>query len=131
MKITTIKPGSIILWKEHGWLRRLVYMVLGKELPYNAYVIVDKEIELLFRSCVETFPGFIVLSPRKQYSKAETSKLQKVNMLLTPELEKVDAALSISYVINGVRKDTFEGINDIDLVINSKYYKLINATKEK
>ena len=35
MRQLVIKPGSIMLWKSYGKLKRWWYKLIGKNLPYN------------------------------------------------------------------------------------------------
>lgn len=76
MRQLVIKPGSIMLWKSYGKLKRWWYKLIGKNLPYNNGILIRDTQTILYGISGEPFSKeseeeVVILEPRKQYSKAE------------------------------------------------------------
>ena len=80
MRQLVIKPGSIMLWKSYGKLKRWWYKLIGKNLPYNNGILIRDTQTILYGISGEPFSKkseeeVVILEPRKQYSKVETAFL--------------------------------------------------------
>ena len=128
MRQLVIKPGSIMLWKSYGKLKRWWYKLLGKNLPYNNGILIRDTQTILYGISGEPFSKeseeeVVILEPRKQYSKVETAFLNSIFYTssdnVTSELDK------ICIIVNSVRPETFDMSSiTLDNIINNKYYKV-------
>ena len=81
MRQLVIKPGSIMLWKSYGKLKRWWYKLIGKNLPYNNGILIRDTQTILYGISEEPFSKeseVVILEPRKQYSKVETAFLNSI-----------------------------------------------------
>lgn len=127
MKQLVIKPGSIMLWKSYGKLKRWWYKFLGKKLPYNNGILIRDTQTILYGISEEPFSKeseVVILEPRKQYSKVETAFL---NSIVYASSDNTTSGLDkIGIAANSVRPETFDMYSlTLDNIINNKYYKVI------
>lgn len=71
METLKIKPGSILLWKEHSRITKLFNKLFHKELPYNNFSFFLREIELCFPITKgnNNYDKLIILEPKKTIQK--------------------------------------------------------------
>ena len=106
MRQLVIKPGSIMLWKSYGKLKRWGYKLIGKNLPYNNGILIRDTQTILYGISEEPFSKeseVVILEPRKQYSKVETAFLNSIVYAssdnTTSVLDKIGiAALSLIHI---------------------------------
>lgn len=116
MKMLTIKPGTIITYKEYPWYRKLFAKLFHKELKNNVCDIFAEQISIPTRY-LELDEDIELYEPVKPYSKEEKNKLQFLSK---------DYYFSVEEIVNLIREDTIDDIADID---NCKWYKKINLNE--
>lgn len=126
MRQLVIKPGSIMLWKSYGKLKRWWYKLIGKNLPYNNGILIRDTQTILYGISEEPFSKeseVVILEPRKQYSKVETAFL---NSIVYASSDNTTSVLDkIGIAANSVRPETFDMSSiTLDNIINNKYYKV-------
>lgn len=116
MNDSEIKPGMILLEKRYNCIKRLIYRVLGKDLPFNSLC-------LTLGKLIHDNKG-IWYAPKKDYSKVEIAKL---------ELLLDDASLSAVEIINLIRPKTIVNVDTfkVDDITKNKYYKVIDGKETK
>lgn len=116
MNNNEIKPGMILLEKKYNYIKRLIYKILGKKLPFNSLWLT---IEETIRNNNEVW-----YAPKKDYSKVEIAKL---------DLLMEDASLSAIEIINLIRPKTITNVDTfrVDDITKNKYYKLIDDKETK
>lgn len=116
MNNSEIKPGMILLEKRYNCIKRLIYRVLGKDLPFNSLCLTLGEI-------IHDNNG-VWYTPKKDYSKVEIAKL---------DLLMEDASLSAIEIINLIRPKTITNVDTfrVDDITKNKYYKLIDGKETK
>lgn len=138
MKTVIIRPGSIMIWKEHNIIKTLWYKFKKKSLPFNKFLLnVNKSIHIVAVDKEERLTDnkrYVIIEPRKLYSRAEQE-------LLAEEVKNyemfglgIDSVLDIQALSNWVRPSTMtDDPFDITLedVINNKYYRVIYDSTEK
>lgn len=116
MNNSEIKPGMILLEKRYNCIKRLIYRVLGKDLPFNSLCLTLGEL-------IHDNKG-MWYAPKKDYSKVETAKL---------ELLLDDASLSAVEIINLIRPKTIVNVDTfkVDDITKNKYYKVVDDKETK
>ena len=116
MNDSEIKPGMIRLEKRYNCIKRLIYRVLGKDLPFNSLCLTLGKI-------IHDNKG-ILYAPKKDYSKVEIAKL---------ELLLDDASLSAIEIINLIRPKTIVNVDTfkVDDITKNKYYKVVDGKETK
>lgn len=122
MKNLILKPGAIILWKEHNKLQKFWAKLRKKELEYNRCCIIPRRMD--FISLWGSTDNFRVLEPKKQYSSVEKEMLNK-------ELDHGINHISIEdylSIINIVRPNTLDlSTFTLESLFTNKYYKEVYA----
>lgn len=136
IKFKTLKPGSMLIYKRHNYLKRLWYKLLKKELPYNEVVLFLKEIDLM-----DTFTSnspTLLAELKKPYSKIDITKLELAadSQLLRLDNEEFYSIrfeganqTDLMNILNKVRPNTLSN-NTITELINSKYYNVKRIAEE-
>lgn len=116
MNNSEIKPGMLLLEKKYNYIKRLVYRLLGKGLPFN-------HLSLTLGDLIHDNNG-IWYTPKKDYSKVEIAKL---GVLLE------DASLSSVEIINLIRPKTITNVDTfrIDDITKNRYYKQVDGKETK
>lgn len=116
MRITKLKPGMLLLEKEYNPIKKLVYSILRKDLPYNRLTIT-------LGNMIHDNKG-VFYTPKKEYSKTEINKL---GILLE------DASLSTVDIINTIRPKTITNVTKFKIndITTNKYYKLVDNEETK
>lgn len=116
MNNSEIKPGMLLLEKKYNYIKRLVYRLLGKDLPFN-------HLSLTLGDLIHDNNG-IWYTPKKDYSKVEIAKL---GILLE------DASLSSVEIINLIRPKTITNVDTfrIDDITKNRYYKQADGKETK
>lgn len=116
MNNSEIKPGMLLLEKKYNYIKRLVYRLLGKGLPFN-------HLSLTLGDLIHDNNG-IWYTPKKDYSKVEIAKL---GILLE------DASLSSVEIINLIRPKTITNVDTfrIDDITKNRYYKQVDGKETK
>ena len=106
----------ILLEKRYNCIKRLIYKVLGKNLPFNSLCLTLGEL-------IHDNKG-IWYAPKKDYSKVEIAKL---------ELLLDDASLSAVEIINLIRPKTIVNVDTfkVDDITKNKYYRVIDGKETK
>ena len=124
IKYITVKPGSIILTKDYGKLKKFWYKLIGKELPYNSFTLLLEEADIWH---TKDDKNTVVVQPKKNYNTKEFYLLTKlVDNSVYPKGYPFTTAYDISIedlftIINAVRPNTFKGI-ELKELLESKYY---------
>lgn len=130
METVTIKPGSIIMWKDYSSIRVWWSKLCRKELPFNYARIYDEQFTIAMPISKGTLPGnlrFVVLEPRKQYSKVERELLRNMYVFDSNSLEE-----NLAITVNSIRPETFEVDNlTLDNLMNNKYYRVVYDSSTK
>ena len=122
MKSLTLKPGSIIVWKEHNVFQKFWAKLRRKELTPNRCCIIPRRME--FVSLYESNPNFRVIEPRKQYSSAEKDIL---NETLDKDI-KYKSDVEYLSIVNIVRPSTLDlSTLTLESLFDNKYYKEVYA----
>lgn len=120
-KVIKIEPGSILLWKEYKWFRRLVNCILWRKPDYNRAMLVEKEMDLTTIPELKHAHNFRIISPIIPYTKEEIKTLKKhlklVNIFSNGSID------SLMIAINSVRKGTInpQKFKLDSLLINKNY----------
>lgn len=126
IKQTIVKPGSIMLYKEYGFFKKLFAKLTKKELPYNKFLVFT--MSTVFYSYEETESEKIVLEPKKNYSNSEA--LQLANLLKKME-RNYDLQLDdILILVNSIRPNTIDIADDVSVLINNKFYRITKFSDE-
>lgn len=135
LKFKTLRPGSMLIYKQHNLFKRLWYKLLKKELPYNKVVLFLKDIDIM-----DTFSSqspTLLAELKKPYSKADLIKLESAVDKYLLRLDD-DEFYSIQFssnktdltkILNAVRPNTL-GKDAITDLINSKYYNVKRIAEE-
>lgn len=120
MKTLTLKPGTIIIWKEYGPWKRFWSKLTGKKLTNNRCTLISTEFDWIILSEI---PGdAVVLEPKKEYNEQEKgmlSYLAAYNDIMLDEIEQLSA-------VNIIRPSTFDlSTLTLDNIIDNKYYRKI------
>lgn len=127
MKEITIKPGSIILWKDTSWFGKITRFFSRKK-GYEYANVYDTNYTLvsLFNE-FKSNSDIVILEPRKQYTKAETKKLRELYVF-----SKADVTVNIAATLNAIRPDTVDPATfTLDSLLNNKYYKVTYDSTKK
>jgi hypothetical protein len=120
-----VKPGSIMLYKEYGFFKKLFAKLTKKELPYNKFLVFI--MPTVFYSCEDTESEKLILEPKKNYSNNEISQLAN----LLKKMEDYDLQLDdILVLVNLVRPNTIDIADDVSVLINNKFYRITKFSDE-
>lgn len=124
INLLDIKPGTLLIYKNHSLIKELFYKLLKKETSFNRIEVIPEECTI---SQFEDADNMLILNPKRLYSKAEIKTLKNYfeNNYIDPK--KVSTVIK---AINTVRPDTFPENASIDDIINSTYYKKVNVEKD-
>ena len=121
MKIETItlKPGSIILWKEQSFWSKL----LRRSGKFNKCAICQSKMDWIINVIKPlSHKDIKVLEPKKPYSKLEQEMLSQALDNRGSVLQEIEKLA----VINIVRPETLDMSNvTLDNLLQNKYYKVI------
>ena len=114
MRQLVIKPGSIMLWKSYGKLKRWWYKLIGKNLPYNNGILIRDTQTILYGISVMypiiNLDDINLSAPYFVYASSDNT---------TSVLDKIGIAA------NSVRPETFDMSSlTLDNIINNRYYKV-------
>lgn len=123
INLLDIKPGTLLIYKNHCLMKELFYKLFKKEVPFNRIEIIPEECTI---SQFEDADNVLILNPKRLYSKAEIKTLKNYFENNCIDSKKVSTVIK---AINTVRPDTFPENASIDDIINSTYYKKVNAEK--
>ena len=123
INLLDIKPGTLLIYKHHSLIKELFYKLLKKETSFNRIEIVPEECTI---SQFEGIDDMLILNPKRLYSKAEIKTLKNYLEDNCIDAGKVSTVIK---AINTVRPDTFPENASINDIINSTYYKKVNAEK--
>lgn len=73
IRFKTLKPGSILIYKNYNIFKKLWYRLIKKDLPYNKAVLFTDYITI-FDSFSPNSPT-LLLTPKKSFSDEECKKL--------------------------------------------------------
>lgn len=121
----TIKPGSIWLFKSHSIWKSFWYFLRRKELPYNSWIMIDDDTQVLTKN-VKNAVDFIIAEPKKNYSKKEIAKLQQFNLSKEDYTDK-----DLFVIINVIRPNTLNPNGKLDQLLCSKFYNIRYMSDEK
>lgn len=123
INLLDIKPGTLLIYKNHSLIKELFYKLLKKETSFNRIEIIPEECTI---SQFEDADNMLILNPKRLYSKAEIKTLKNYFENNYIDSKKVSTVIK---AINTVRPDTFPENATIEDIINSTYYKKVNAEK--
>ena len=123
INLLDIKPGTLLIYKHHSLIKELFYKLLKKETSFNRIEIVPEECTI---SQFEGIDDMLILNPKRLYSRAEIKVLKNYLEDNCIDAGKVSTVIK---AINAVRPDTFPENASINDIINSTYYKKVNAEK--
>lgn len=124
IKYIPLNAGTILVWKNYNFVKRMWYKVKGKELPYNRALLLRDNTEYCY---VQKLKDVKIYTPIRKYNNKEVNKLKQIISTVSCDWGE------ITYVANIIRPKTF---NNIPLSIDNKYlsdnnyYRLIDADKE-
>lgn len=132
MKCLDIKAGSICLYKEYNWFKRVWSRITRKKLPYNFYKIYFGDSSLfveLTKEKVKDSNKYIILEPIKPYSKKEKEAIKKQAIAYMQVNGNPEDLYSI---INLVRANTIDPETfTISGLLQNKYYKVVYDSEGK
>lgn len=114
-KIVTLKPGTILCWKDYSIFRILWSKLTKKSLSYNRFAIITDPKDFITFSTYTS----IAYEPVKAYTQKE---LQKLTELVKKNADS-DTFEDIKVIIDAVRPNTLKKELTLD---NCKYYKKID-----
>lgn len=116
MRYTELKPGMLLLERRYNIIKKLVYKLFKKELPFN-------QMTITLGNMIHDNGG-VFYEPKKEYSKIEINKL---GILLD------DASLSVVDIINTIRPKTITNVTQfkIDDITKNKYYRRVDDEETK
>lgn len=135
IKFKTLRPGSMLIYKQHNIFKKLWYRLCKKELPYNKVVLFLKEIDIM-----DTFSSqspTLLAEPKRPYNKVDLAKLELAVDKYLLRLDD-DEYYSLCFdsnksdlikILNEVRPNTLDKDAITDL-INSKYYNVKRVAEE-
>lgn len=129
MKEIVIKPGSIIIWKETDWFTKLVKFFKKDKRNYTSANIYNKKSVFVspYNNFIFRDTEFVVLEPKKQYSKLEQQMLEE--MYTQPGL---DESLRLGTVLNMIRPETVDQSTfTLDSLLDNKYYRIVYDSSKK
>jgi len=134
-----LKPGSVLLDKNYGSIKKFWYKLIGKELPYNNFYLLSENTDFLRVSeSGELFP-YNIFQPKKDYNKKEINLLKHLIDSNRTDLDKNIPYVSgfdmsnkdLFTIINAIRPNTFaEGETNLNKLISSKYYLMYLSDEE-
>lgn len=135
MRWLDVKAGSLFVYKEYGFFKKLWSKIIRKELPFNKYKICFTRMDVVLESTTCKVPDserYIYLEPVKPYSKVEVKQLRRAVEELI-ELGKIPNTNEDKVtIINSVRPYTLSYsrfiVNDL---FQNKYYKKLYDSKGK
>ena len=135
IKFKTLRPGSMLIYKQHSIFKKLWYRLRKKELPYNKVVLFLKDIDVM-----DTFSSrspTLLAELKKPYNKADIAKLETAvdkHLLRLNDEEYYSISFDsnktdLIKILNEVRPNTL-GKDAITDLINSRYYNVKRITEE-
>lgn len=135
IKFKTLRPGSMLIYKQHNIFKKLWYRIRKKELPYNKIVLFLRDIDIM-----DTFSSqspTLLVEPKKPYSKGDIAKLEVAvdKYLLRLNNEEYYSIcfdsnkIDLVKILNEVRPNTL-GKDAITDLINSRYYNVKRIAEE-
>lgn len=117
-KIIEVKPGSVLMYKDYSWPKRMWAKMTKKNLPYNRYFFPAVAQEIM----VKDNEDMVIYEPMKKYNKKETEKLLNICWDYSEDIKE------IILIINEIRPNTIDTENpDFE---SNKYYKTIDVTQK-
>lgn len=129
MKTLTIKPGSILLWKDCSKIKRWLNKLFCVHIPYNKFYFVRTAMYLcvpITKGTVFNCIDLIVLEPKVDYTKEESSLLK--SLALFNANTSFDSLLILT---NTIRSNTIKIPSKIDELLSNKNYKVVYDFSKK
>lgn len=128
IKYLTLKPGSILLYKEYNFFNRLWAKIRRKELPYNKIMLfIDK----CYYIGNPNMDG-VILELKRDYNKREINKLHY--LVNNESFEDFSSDTKELYsILNVIRPNTFksDSVSLETLIENNRYYTVKNIRDAK
>ena len=135
IKFKTLKPGSMLIYKQHNIFKRLLYKLLKKELPYNKIVMFLNSIDIM-----DTFPknsSTLLAIPKRFYNKEDITRLTLAianSQYLDADTYSVEfnnnTRCELIEILNSVRKNTCNVNDTIADIANNKNYNVKRIAEE-
>lgn len=124
IKYLSLNAGTILVWKDYNFFKKLWYKIINKNLEYNRILLLRENTEYCY---IQTLNDIKIYTPIKEYNNRETNKLKLLTSTVSSDWKE------IMYIINIIRPKTFNNIpSEIDnnYLANNNYYRMIDADKE-
>lgn len=121
METLKIKPGSILLWKEHSRITKLFSKLFHIDLSYNKFHYITDHTTLCFpitKGNID-YDELVILEPREDYTKEEINLL---NSLIVFDADRWTDTLKI--FANTVRPNSIKIDSDLDDLLWNENYKM-------
>lgn len=131
MKEIVIKPGSIIIWGyKDRWFTKLIKKFFNSNKDkYTEANIYNQKYTFVSPYNNFVFPrmNFVVLEPKKQYSKLEQQMLSE--LYTQPGL---DESVRLGSCLNSIRPETVDlSTFTLDSLLDNKYYRIVYDSSKK
>lgn len=129
MKIITLKPGSILLWKEYSKLTKWLHKLFHRKTPYN-------KVSLF----VESTAIYVPITEGKAFIDNEVIVLEPTIDLTEEEIVAMESVVyynrdtkfdHIKISVNTVRPNTINTSSQIDNLLFNENYKVVYDFSEK
>lgn len=114
-KIITLKPGTILCWKDYNVFKRAWCKITGKQLYYNRYAILTEPIDFITLKHYDSY----AYEPVRRYNQKEINKLVE----LVKANKGAYSFADIKVMIDAIRPNTFKNVAVMD---ECKYYKKLD-----
>lgn len=124
-----IKPGTILLNKDHNVFKTWFYKLFNKELPYNKYMLTLDDTQIININGI--LSNITLVEPRREYSRKELELLTRLvfnnktgedNKLLPWASDKDFDEKDLFILLNAVRPRTFKADSKLNSFIRNKFY---------
>ena len=119
LKERVLKAGSIVCRKNHNWFKRILAKLRKKELPYNEFELIEKDLSWLYSGQAKQCEKIAV--PKRAYSTKEIKKLEAM-LQLDDWCPTATDEKDIIAAVNAIRPNTFK--ESLTEVLTSKFYTI-------
>lgn len=118
-KVITLKPGTILCWKDYNIFKTVCSKITGRHLGYNRFKVLLSPIDLITFGSYESY----AYEPLRAYSQKELTKL--VN--LVDANDGVSSFAEVKAIIDAIRPRTFKNALTLD---DCKYYRKLDLNAD-